>query len=785
MNDQQPKKLRFHLLFRLLIPLFLSLSACDHRDPESTSPRTVGEEQPAGPEIRPVLDLPLEGCWIPESYINGRSLFDVAYDPDQGLDISVKFDPDDPDLRQGEVFCELETLPSIRGHTDFTGAVISARWDIAREMITFPRYGTQIFLESENGDGKIARQYGPWTEVVTPGQTVRLEPTMFPDFQYYSNPGLDVERGVAVGLKIALNSEASRAYAGKVGLKSVTIEWPDQHRQAAVKGKVEQKQPYLAEERARFDGFEPRNGLPFQPLPPATGRVLGIDDRLRALANVEGVETRSDAYGGVGIWIAQVRFGAYVDTGAGRSARVAYSFETPMDMSTVKVSAWFAVDEYLRGVLSRPNRVYLELVDADGHMMRGPWTNASARAYQWQRLELVPTVDVPMPLGSVQARFDMRKVRAVRLRFELGRFSNEIRKIQYGRPFEVVGNWYISPISIEPSSHRVEKVTKAPLPECATAPRATPREEFIVGINYPWIHYGWDIGKTPYGGRRSCGFSWHEMRLDVDFAALREAGVDLVRVFLLGDLRTGVILDDAGAVSGLDECVGSDLASLIDAAKKHEISVMPVLIDFLAADGVKDRELGPGEDMVWLEGEHPELLVDARKRRSLLDNAIRPLVRAVAQLQEQYGNIHSIDIANEIGNAKAVVKPDQFDQIKEFVRACARVIETEAPGIPATLGTRDRSDLVRYWRDIDLGLRQFHFYDDFGEEGLVLDYPAACLGFEEDVLAGEVDPTGDVAAKVETIRRNGYRGVLFWSLHERDGFRIDLDAIKEWKGRAH
>ncbi|MEE8522655.1 MAG: hypothetical protein V3T72_01890, partial [Thermoanaerobaculia bacterium] len=297
-------------------------------------------------------------------------------------------------------------------------------------------------------------------------------------------------------------------------------------------------------------------------------------------------------------------------------------------------------------------------------------------------------------------------------------------------------------------------------------------------------HYGWDVGRTPFGGRKSCGFSWHEMRLDADLAALSEAGVDLVRVFLLSDLRTGVILDDAGAVGGLDACVERDLASFVAAARRHGLRVMPVLIDFLVADGVEDRELGPGEDMIWSEGEHPELLMGAKKRQSFLDRAIKPLVREIARLQRLHGNIHSIDIANEIGNAKAVVTPDGFTELKEFVRECARVIAAEAPGIPATLGTRDRSDLVRYWWDVELGLRQFHFYDDFAEGGLALAYPRTCLGFEEDVLAGEVDPTGDVAAKLETVRQNGYRGILFWSFHERDGFRIDLDAIKRWKARA-
>ncbi len=727
------------------------------------------------------LRIPLDG-WMRETYDGGKGVTEVSH-PRRGLmSVAVSLHPRHPNRIQGEVFFELESLPHVTGPVDFTGATLTARVGVPLDLVSRDApNGLQLFVETENGDGKIARQYGPWENIEGSGSELRFVPTMFPGSGLYSDPALDIERVVAVGLKVGLNSRALYAVEGRIGVSEVTVRWPEAGALAELKQRVRLEQPYLADERARFGALAPRGGLPPEPPPRGRGRALGVDEGLRPLAQVERVEALDTAYGGLGVWVADMRFEGYVDSGAGRSARVEYRLAEPLDVRAIQLAAAFAVDENLRGVLSRPNRVYLELVDGDGHVMRGPWTNASPRAYQWQELELVPTVDVPMPLGSVQPGFDLRRVEAVRLRFELGRFSDQLLKLRYGRPFPVAGKWYISALHLEPSAHRVESFIKPELPPCAAEPQPVDRGVFLIGVNYAWIHYGWDVGQNPYGGRESCGFSSHGLRLERDFAELKKNKVDLIRFFVLGDLRTGVVFDAAGLAHGLGRCVGEDLEAFVATAKRHGLRVMPTLVDFLSADGVELRRLGPQPRMEWREGEHPEVLVNPEARGRFLDAVIRPLARELGRLQRLHGNLHSIDLANEIDNAKAVVHPDLFAEVKAFIRGAADVVRSEAPGIPVTLGTRDRSDLVRYWQDLEVDVRQFHFYDDFAEEGLALDYPVGCLGFSQPVLLGEVDPTGDLGAKIDTVYRNGYAGVLFWSLHERDGFRIDLGAIAGWR----
>src|SRR5690349_4575561 len=56
-----------------------------------------------------------------------------------------------------------------------------------------------------------------------------------------------------------------------------------------------------------------------------------------------------------------------------------------------------------------------------------------------------------------------------------------------------------------------------------------------VGVNYPWVDYGWDFGAGPpdwNGGRTSP--RWFD-RLDADLERFRELGITVVRWFILAD----------------------------------------------------------------------------------------------------------------------------------------------------------------------------------------------------------------------------------------------------------
>src|SRR5687767_4291027 len=106
-------------------------------------------------------------------------------------------------------------------------------------------------------------------------------------------------------------------------------------------------------------------------------------------------------------------------------------------------------------------------------------------------------------------------------------------------------------------------------------------DRFIVGVNLPWVGYGTDIGASawyPDGGLARQPASLEA--LDRTFATLAGDGIPIVRVFLLCDLRSGVLFDAGGGPSGIDRAVIPDLTALVETARRHGVGLMPVLLDF-------------------------------------------------------------------------------------------------------------------------------------------------------------------------------------------------------------
>jgi hypothetical protein len=250
-------------------------------------------------------------------------------------------------------------------------------------------------------------------------------------------------------------------------------------------------------------------------------------------------------------------------------------------------------------------------------------------------------------------------------------------------------------------------------------------------------------------------------------------------VFLLGDLRTGLRYDASGRVAGLDEGVMRDLGALLESAGASGIRLIPVLVDFLAADGARESVL---LDTVAPVGEAPQVFIDAEHRRAFVDRALQPIVRTLADANRRWpGLIYAIDIANEIENARAIFVPESAPAVVDFVRAVRDMIRAEAPGIAVTLGSRDRDALVSVWGDLNLDLWQYHYYDKMQEEeNRPLSFQAGRLGLKGPMMLGEVEPT-NLTAKLDTIDADGYDAALFWSWRGLDGYRVNLDELAAWK----
>ena len=285
---------------------------------------------------------------------------------------------------------------------------------------------------------------------------------------------------------------------------------------------------------------------------------------------------------------------------------------------------------------------------------------------------------------------------------------------------------------------------------------------FVVGANLPWVGYGTDVGASAW--YPAGGLSANPAALDLlerTFAALAGDGLSVVRTFILCDARSGVQFDAEGIPTGLDHAVFPDMDTLLDAARRQRVALMPVLLDFHLCRRARIV------DGVQLGG-RSRLLTDPDARLAFVDLVLRPFVG-------RYGSDSTIvawDVMNEpewclgIGPL-ARQRGVPFDALQRFLGQAIQCIR-ESAGQPVTVGCADttRLDLVR---PLGLDFYQVHWYEKFG--WAALERPVADLDLgDRAVILGEFPGRSRFAVDVlGAAKRAGYAGALVWSVLAADG----------------
>jgi len=293
---------------------------------------------------------------------------------------------------------------------------------------------------------------------------------------------------------------------------------------------------------------------------------------------------------------------------------------------------------------------------------------------------------------------------------------------------------------------------------------------FLHGVNYPWHHYGHDFGETAWG-HDGVSAPASTQQVEEDFAYLKSQGVRVVRWFLFADCRAAPEFDPAGNVTGFDERFYLDFDAALAAAEKHNLHLMPVLLDFHLADEAKDS--GGVQT-----GGRATMITDSAKRKAFFDIALKPLL-------QRYGDrkcIMAWDVMNEPEGAmdmeggrwvKEAVAPEAM---KLFVNEAVQCIHTYASQ-QATLGSASRG-MLSNWTDCGLDLYQFHYYDKM-ESQWPLDFPCTRINLDKPCIVGEF-PTKKsqrtLTEHLDVIFRNGYAGALAWSYRGGDD-ASDFEAV--------
>ena len=302
-------------------------------------------------------------------------------------------------------------------------------------------------------------------------------------------------------------------------------------------------------------------------------------------------------------------------------------------------------------------------------------------------------------------------------------------------------------------------------PSDTSAPVSGLPEGFHVGVNYPWRSYGSDFGTNAWGVG---GVAQHEDEVAADFAAMADAGVAVVRWFVLTDGRGGLVFDDS-MPSALQPETLADLDKAVDLAEASGLVLVPSLIDFWW--------LSEPVELAGVQlGGHADVIGTAEGREALIEAAIRPLTARYGQRQ----GIGAWEIINEpewaidgigggwLGDAVPL------DAMQRFVAEAAAAIHQEADQ-PVTVGSASVAHARTLWVSQGLDLLQVHSYD-----GAALSTDAAEVS-QLPCIVGELGTAakyGDLSDNIAAVEARGYGGVWLWSLRaEDDASDLDLEAL--------
>ena len=482
---------------------------------------------------------------------------------------------------------------------------------------------------------------------------------------------------------------------------------------------------------------------------------------------------------GSGSIVADIRFpdAARLADPEARNARVFIDLPAPIDLSNAVLMARAQVYGNLVMKGGSFSRIKFELYDVNGRTLLGPNVRVTGVGKDIP-LIVRPTLSSPIPTGFADPQFDLSRVKRIVVRFMIGQ-SLGAGRAQANAPFR--GSLLIDQMIVVHDLDLIKKFFPVPDARRVTENKINlgyelrkrkwrmEKEDFFVGVNYPWRNYGWDFGKNPWrNDPLRDGWAMHEDELTRNFARLRAAGVTYVRFFVFCDARTGFVVTPKGYAIG--PYVLEDTEAILRAASKTNMKLIPVLFDFGIGNTEGNEYDAPG---------HPEL-VFSPKKYAFLTEAVLPFLRKLDALNDRYGRpIAYLDLMNEPDNMALLVVPGYYRALKAWLEDLAVIVHEET-SMKVTLGARSFADFRRWWSGMDIDAYQFHFYENMAIEmpPIATDVPKKTLGIDEPVFCGELDPNG-MAINIPRLKEQGYDGVLVWSYKAGDGFGVDLDNLRK------
>lgn len=252
--------------------------------------------------------------------------------------------------------------------------------------------------------------------------------------------------------------------------------------------------------------------------------------------------------------------------------------------------------------------------------------------------------------------------------------------------------------------------------------------------------------------------------MEAALGSLADAGVSMVRWWLLGDGRSGLRVDDQGRPLGLDDRFFADLDAAIEALRSRALRAMFVLTDFKwfdAAKVVNGVQTGGRKALVGKDD----------LRSALMERVFAP----IAERYAQEAAVASWDLLNEPD--WAVFGLGTIDPFAGVSRKVMRTLFSDLVAVFKSKGARQaltvgvgRASALSLTEGLGLDFYQMHWYET-ADTLQTLAEPVASRALDRPLLLGEF-PTKGASVGPERILSlaagAGYSGALAWSLLAQD-----------------
>lgn len=288
--------------------------------------------------------------------------------------------------------------------------------------------------------------------------------------------------------------------------------------------------------------------------------------------------------------------------------------------------------------------------------------------------------------------------------------------------------------------------------------------EFAVGANLPWLDYGQDFGASAWRPEGGLADPKRRERLEVELERLAQNGARLVRMWLLGDGRAGLVEDADGRPRGLDPRVLADLDAALPLLARAGLRAHLVLTDFL---WFARRRVVAG---VRLGGRRDQVR-DPKQRETLLRRVFAPIAAHCGQAPE----IAGWDLLNEpewatlgVGTLDPRASVSK-SEMRAYLRELTLVFHERARQ-PLSVGLASPRWLSLV-DGLSLDLVQVHWYESLDSLATLARPVAPNAPGQQAPLLGEF-PTRGASVPPERVleiaRAAGYSGALAWSALAQD-----------------